>query len=242
LVVGDYFKSDSNFLMYSKQADALIKWLRSKTYILALIRNVQRDANNHILSVIRAVLTRWTAHYLAYRRLLELRPALESIIAADALRSKSDLIKGDPKAKAKARTMIQVIRNSSFWYALVRMKVFLEPLAVAANVTQSAFCRLDQVLLTLGRLVMQYSALDDLEDANGRDVIIASLEQRWAKSDQDVFIAAVLLNPFFKTGPFAPRQDFAFAGIHQLFAHLWMRFNKTNTAPPDLYATSMAYF
>jgi hypothetical protein len=123
LVVGDYFKSDSNFLVYSKLADALIKWLRSKTYILGLIQNIQRDTNGRILSVIRAVLTRWTAHYLAYRRLVELRPAPESIIAADAMRPKSDLVKGDRKAKTKAREMLRVIRNPSFWFALVRYTV-----------------------------------------------------------------------------------------------------------------------
>lgn len=40
-----------------------------------------------------------------------------------------------------------------------RMKCHLDPLAVAANITQASFCRLDEVLLTFGYLVMQYQQM-----------------------------------------------------------------------------------
>ena len=72
LIVGDFFKSDTEFLQYTDKATELIGWLRGKTYILALLREVQQTNSLHVLAVIRAVLTRWTAHYLAYRRLLEI--------------------------------------------------------------------------------------------------------------------------------------------------------------------------
>ncbi|KAJ6612743.1 hypothetical protein B0H10DRAFT_1807010, partial [Mycena sp. CBHHK59/15] len=126
LIVGDYFKSDSPVLMFSKHADDLIKWLRSKTYVLALISAVQESSSGCIMSVIRAVLTRWTTHYLAYQRLLELRPALESIVITDSMHPKLDLIKGDTKAKAKAKRMMALIKNVSFWHALARyLAVFI---------------------------------------------------------------------------------------------------------------------
>jgi hypothetical protein len=63
------------------------------------------------------------------------------------------------------------------------MKRHLEPLAIATNVTQASFCRLDQVLLTFGHLVMQYKSLTDPEDTVGCAAIIESIEARWAIAD-----------------------------------------------------------
>jgi hypothetical protein len=56
------------------------------------------------------------------------------------------------------------------------MKCHLEPLAIAANVTQAAFCCLDQVLLTFAFLVMQYRAMTDAEDLAECVAIIARLK------------------------------------------------------------------
>jgi hypothetical protein len=70
----------------------------------------------------------------------------------------------------------------------------LQPLAIAANITQGSSTRLDHVLTTLGNLYRIYSN-PDLE-AEVRDKVLASLEKRWAAADQDPFIAAVVLNPF----------------------------------------------
>ena len=44
------------------------------------------------------------------------------------------------------------------------MKLHLEPLVIATNVTQAAFFCLDTMLLTFGFLVMQYNQMT--EDAN----------------------------------------------------------------------------
>jgi hypothetical protein len=77
-------------LKYADKAMELITWLRSKTLILAMLHKVRADANLIPLAVIRVVLTRWTAHYMAYWRLLELQPTLESVIANDAMQSRED--------------------------------------------------------------------------------------------------------------------------------------------------------
>ena len=93
-------------LKYTDKATKLITWLRSKTLILAMLRKVRAAANLSPLAVIRAVLTRWTAHYMAYRRLLKLHPALESVIANDAMQSRDKdktVVMGDAKAKCKSR-------------------------------------------------------------------------------------------------------------------------------------------
>jgi hypothetical protein len=72
LVVGKYFKSNAGVLKYANKATQLIAWLRSKTLILAMLHKVRIATNLSPLAVIRAVLTRWKAHYMAYWHLLEL--------------------------------------------------------------------------------------------------------------------------------------------------------------------------
>jgi hypothetical protein len=65
---------------------------------------------------------------------------------------------------------------------------------IAASITQSAHTRLDHVLLILGNLFCIYS--DHKLDPQSHISILGSLETRWAKADQDVFILAVFLNPY----------------------------------------------
>lgn len=67
----------------------------------------------------------------------------------------------------------------------------------------------------------------DEEDLTGCQAIIASLERRWAVSDQETFISAVILNPFYQCTPFAAHPFLNNAGIHTLFGHLWTRFYGT---------------
>ncbi|KAG2145913.1 hypothetical protein DEU56DRAFT_731895, partial [Suillus clintonianus] len=76
LIVGNYFKTSGGtvYLGYSKKASDLISWLRSTTLVLATLRDIHVALNSTnpshphcVLTVIRAVLTRWTAHYLAFR-------------------------------------------------------------------------------------------------------------------------------------------------------------------------------
>ena len=82
LIVGDYFRTkDADFLKYSTKANELISWLRSKKIILARIEDFLKSQGRQPMGVIRPVPTRWTAFYLAYQRLLELRKTLEFLIA-----------------------------------------------------------------------------------------------------------------------------------------------------------------
>lgn len=120
--MGDYFKAISHFLKYTEDATEVITWLRGKTLVLGLIREAQLAAGSTIAAVIRAVLTRWTSHYLAFYRLLQLHKTLLSIIYADeaAPVEKKKIVIGDAKAKAKSRRMVQILTNSLFWHALAR--------------------------------------------------------------------------------------------------------------------------
>ena len=126
LVVGDYFKSDTSVLEFTDQATDLITWLRSKTQVLALLREVQaRLGENAVKAVIRAVLTRWTAHYQSYSRLLDLRSVLVMVVELDSRRLEKDrcVVAGDTKGKKKASDMVTLIRNDTFWRALLRSGV-----------------------------------------------------------------------------------------------------------------------
>ena len=127
LIVGDFFKSSAEFLQYTDKATELIGWLRGKTYILALLCEVQQTNSLRVLAVIRAVLTRWTAHYLAYRRLLEIRLSLQILVENDEkleLRSQQ-LLLGDVSTREQARKNIAIIKNSAFWHALARYVICL---------------------------------------------------------------------------------------------------------------------
>ena len=124
LVVGDYFKSEAEALTFADQASDLIAWLRSKTLILALMRDVQAALPgakiSEIKTIIRAVLTRWTMHYQSYRRLRELHTTILMVVDLDENRPEEQrcVITGDTRAKTKARGMVQLIKDERFWHAL----------------------------------------------------------------------------------------------------------------------------
>ena len=73
--------------------------------------------------------------------------------------------------------------------------------------------------------------MDDPEDLPGCNAIIESIKQRWSKADQEIFIAAVILNPFYQTSPFAQIPQLHIAEIIAMATHLWKQFFKTNTLP-----------
>ncbi|KAE9395217.1 hypothetical protein BT96DRAFT_1044832 [Gymnopus androsaceus JB14] len=203
IIVGDYFKVDKGFMKFSKQATELITWIQSKTYVLALIQDAQVSANVPVVTVIRAVLTRWTSHYLAFRRLLEMQATLEFTITRDQMLSESQIITGDKKSKEKAAAMIKLIEKHDFWLALVR---------------------LDEVLLTFGVLYHHFNNMHDPVENYIRTAVLNSLESQWKKCDQEVLIAAVLLNPFMES-PFSQSLHyFNRAGVLTLFTRLYAQF------------------
>ena len=105
-------------------ATALIMWLHSKTFILALICAIQeRNNEKKILAIVRAVLTRWTAHYCTFQQLLVVRWALEQLVRDDRRldERESNIITGNKDAKLKACTMCVLILDTPiFWFNLAR--------------------------------------------------------------------------------------------------------------------------
>lgn len=96
---------------------------------------------------------------------------------------------------------------------------------------------MDQILLTFGSLSIYYTDLKEKDpaDAPGCTAILESIEKRWAKADQDVFIAAVILNPFLKTNAFSPQANFLTrAGVLGLIKRLYRRFFSISETPEEL--------
>lgn len=83
-------------------------------------------------------------------------------------------------------------------YSAFSVVQHLEPLAIAANIFQAPTCRLDHVMLTLGNLLDFFNGVDSTEEGNDdvTRVMVASLERRWNKTDQELFILAVFFNPY----------------------------------------------
>jgi len=117
LIVGDLFKVKDDYALYGDMAQELIAWLRSKTHVLAILREIQMATISKTLAILRPVLTRWLSHYLAYRRLLEVRPALELLVTKHEHHLLST---GDARSRRKTQTAINTIKNATFWHAMAR--------------------------------------------------------------------------------------------------------------------------
>lgn len=120
------------------------------------------------------------------------------------------------------------------------MERHLEPLAIAANITQAAHCRLDTVLITFGFLDARYRAMTGPEDAIGCAAILASLEKHWLAADQNIFITTVIVNPLFQTTPFTPGPHFTNAHIQSLLGLLYSRFFQLSS-PESFYTELLEY-
>ncbi|KAI6043223.1 hypothetical protein EDC04DRAFT_2512565, partial [Pisolithus marmoratus] len=67
------------------------------------------------------VLTRWTAHYLAFHQLLHLLNPLKILVAHERGRGdKPHIIVGDATGHRKAAAMLELIENSLCWHTLAR--------------------------------------------------------------------------------------------------------------------------
>lgn len=122
LIVVDYFKCNADIFVYTTQADQVITWLRSKTFVLGILRELQQHLtpNSPPLTIIRAVITRWTSHFLAYRRLLQLRYIILTMIQHDSMLPESQIITGNAAAKKKAKEIVSYLKDDKFWNALTR--------------------------------------------------------------------------------------------------------------------------
>ncbi|KIM61543.1 hypothetical protein SCLCIDRAFT_70236, partial [Scleroderma citrinum Foug A] len=113
-----------------------------------------------------------------------------------------------------------------FFTQVNRVKRHLEPLAIAANATQSNCARLDVVLVTL--VILYHKFCDSTLDPSICDAARKSLEKRWKKADQDIFLLAVILNPYLRVSCFSERSPYRnFSNVWRLCQKVFLRLYAT---------------
>ena len=130
------------------------------------------------------------------------------------------------------------------------IKSHIEPLAIAVNIAQGANTRCDQVVLVLGRLYRDYIKLRTADRTHPHAVsedddhpvtaVIHSIEKRWAKVDQDLFISAFFLNPFINR-KLRNGSNLTLSVIMGMIHRLYTRVFQTETCPPALLRDLVAY-
>ncbi|EIW70211.1 hypothetical protein TREMEDRAFT_30153, partial [Tremella mesenterica DSM 1558] len=148
-----------------------------------------------------------------------------------------------------ADKVLQLIATPTFWTDLESLTRILQPLTIAAHALQSNTTRLDEVFLTLGCLYTQYTSEKNTQGRTPGENevthwIIQSLEKRWAFTDQDLFVAAALLNPFFGRHRLGMAPG-AFPGAtrYELIRRVYCRLFQppSNLEPPELYQHWLEY-
>ncbi|MCJ1422289.1 hypothetical protein MMC29_000169 [Sticta canariensis] len=132
---------------------------------------------------------------LAYNQLLD-----EITLVIERYNDMLETIDPRDNNHIEAKTIFDVIRDANFWEDIKLLACLLEPFAITALILQANSTRLDHVILCLDKLYTQFEAwLGNSPSDHERQSIIAvfkSLEKRWAEADQDLFIAAIILNVF----------------------------------------------
>ena len=116
LMVGDFLRLESRFLECVLVAQEVVQWMNSHSRALGIFRNEQRQTHplKKVLTLIRPVITRWTAHYLSLRRLLDVQILLQTCWmkhGATIIESAGSTAEANAKAKSIERTITDPI----FW-------------------------------------------------------------------------------------------------------------------------------
>jgi hypothetical protein len=132
----------------------------------------------------------------------------------------------------------------------IRIKLHIEPLAIAVNAAQQGNIRCDQVLVLLSQLRQIYVDIrikdrttpnaSEEDDDHPVTAIIDSIEKRWKKADQDLFVACVFLNPFLKARLFNP-EKLSIAMLLGILRRLYTRVFRVNESPAGLLQEIMKY-
>ncbi|KAG6917691.1 hypothetical protein DXG01_001461 [Tephrocybe rancida] len=233
LIVGDIFKVKGVFVQCMEGAIEAIKWFNNHSRALGMLKDVQRQKIMKVLALILPVLTRWTSHYLAICRLLELEIVFKQLLLDS--RAAVLLCAGKKReAKEKAAEVIGILE---------RIKDHLEPLAIAANVTQSDNTRLDVIVITLANLYRVFSDSTHGFDESISATVLASLEKRWANADRPIFILAIVLNPYICAMFFANDSPFcSFITLWKLVANAYKRLLNTDQEPNHEFCTAFNHY
>ncbi|KAJ7653902.1 ribonuclease H-like domain-containing protein [Mycena polygramma] len=234
LILGDYFKVYIEASLIAEDATALIGWINNHGRVRKVFDESQaavsmdRNAGRIIVLVyLVANLTRWTTHFVAFKRLFLLREALHlavlqkrnAIIAAAVGAATST---EGQRLKEDAERMCALIEDKPFWTGLETILEDLEPICLGTNINQKDSTRLDQVLLTIAGIFLRFADHPEQEVRNG---MLVRLEKRWKDCDQPVFLLALILNPFEKLSCFGPNANLNQLKCRNLLILVYRRIN-----------------
>jgi hypothetical protein len=217
LILSDYFKAYELAQCVAEQATALIGWIRNHGKVRVIFNQAQKEIRRRagereiVLAFIVANLTRWTTHYVAFVRLINLKDALEfavlsdrkCIISAQVGAAKSTEAE---RLKAEAEEFCDLIKDElRFWNPLNQVVQDLEPVCYSTNINQKDSTRADTVLLTIVGIYFHFASHPDDEV---RVEMLRRIEKQWDNCDQPLFLLALILHPFENTTCFGPRSNF----------------------------------
>ncbi|KDN33141.1 hypothetical protein RSAG8_13769, partial [Rhizoctonia solani AG-8 WAC10335] len=222
LDIGDILKLKNDLVAAGDDAQEIAKWFMSHSQALGLLHGEQVKANRRPRMYATPSLTRWTSHYLTAQGLLDDRGPLQATVALHRDRLKQ-IGSRDPE---RTEYVLGAVEQPKFWEKKkdLRSKLasYLRPLAILLNVAQAADTRLHHILITLGRLYQFFN-----HPSIGPEVrvcVLASIELRWRKADQDAFILAVFFNPYIRCRLFSPSSpDFCANGLYTVVQRVFER-------------------
>jgi hypothetical protein len=105
------------------------------------------------------------------------------------------------RLETEAMQWCQVIADQGFWHGLETVIGDLEPICFGTNINQKDSTRPDQVLLPLAGLYLHFLDHPEHEVA---EHMVKRLEKHWKDCNQQVFLLALILNPFEGLSRFGP--------------------------------------
>ncbi|KZP16681.1 hypothetical protein FIBSPDRAFT_957763 [Athelia psychrophila] len=187
LILGDYFKVHEYGARIAEEATDLITWINNH----GKAHMIFDDAQN-------VNLTRWTTHCITFMWLLLVKRALQNAV----MELRPAIIKAQvgvatsaehPHLTADAEEHCNVIENYLFWDGLEQVVEDIKPICYGTNINQKDSTQLDQILLTLAGMYLHFSEHPEPEVSAAMK---KRLEKCWKDCDQQIFILALVLNPF----------------------------------------------
>lgn len=120
LIVGDFFKLHDDCLRSVAEALDIVKWFNNHGAALDLLRGMQISVyDGRVLALILPVITRWTAHYQALRRLLQIYEAVRACVLQNRQKL---LVCAGPKAEMKrtAERILLICESREFWERITK--------------------------------------------------------------------------------------------------------------------------
>ncbi|KAJ6607227.1 ribonuclease H-like domain-containing protein [Mycena sp. CBHHK59/15] len=215
LILGDYFKVHDMAAAIAEDATGLISWLNNHGKVRKIfdksqkIISMQNAGRMIILAYLIANLTRWTTHFVAFRRLFILKEPIQLAVyqnrkaIIDAQVGTAVSTEGE-RLRADAEKYCALIKDETFWHGLETVLGDLESICLATNINQQDSTRPDQVLLTIAGIFLCFA---DHAEEEVKTAMLIRLEKRWKDCDQPVFLVALILNPFEKMACFDTKEE-----------------------------------